>query len=265
TGIDCQDGNPACDLDRTANGTCLIAAGVCLHMDNVPRCTAPAIREVTVRANPKRLRKDLSVALPTAPAVPVSVATCGTDAVVPLPLRSRRKGPLNPSKRVTLHMVTAASGSPRRDEDRLRLRCVPNTGAGLCGANPAGGPGELRMVVPGSGSDLDIGWTGAAQGFGLAAHASVRPCLEGCRNTTNSLGTEREAETTGINGDAFGAPLPLVGTGVPICVFNRLGSPGLTGFTADIATGAVGGTMALAVQAFRTSLAQVCPRCSGSS
>src|SRR5262249_27212521 len=70
---------------------------------------------------------------------------------------------------------------------------------------------------------------------------------------------------TGINGDAFGAPLPLVGTGVPICVFNRLGSPGLTGFTADIATCAVGGTMALAVQAFRTSLAQVCPRCSGSS
>jgi hypothetical protein len=62
TAIDCQDGDPACDLDRTVNGTCLIAAGICLHMDNVPGCTAPAIREVTVRASPKRLRKDLSVA-----------------------------------------------------------------------------------------------------------------------------------------------------------------------------------------------------------
>jgi hypothetical protein len=77
--------------------------------------------------------------------------------------------------------------------------------------------------------------------------------------------TEREAETTGVNGYAFGAPLPLVGAGVPMCVLNRVGSPGLTGFTADIATGAVGGTMTLMAQAFRTSLAQVCPRCSCSA
>jgi len=265
TGIDCQDGDPACDLDRTVNGTCLIAAGVCLHMDNVPRCTAPAIRAVTVRATPRRLRKDLSVAVPRAPAVPVSAATCGPDAVITLPLRSRRRGRQQPSKAVTLHMVTVASGSLRKDEDRLRVRCVPNTGAGLCGANPAGGPGELRMVGQVSGSDLDIGWTGAAQGFGIVANASARLCLESCGSTTNSLCTERDAETNGVNGDAFGAPLPLVGAGVPICVLNRLGTPGLTGFTADIATGAVGGTMALAAQAFRTSLAQVCPRCSGSS
>jgi hypothetical protein len=44
TGIDCQDGDPACDPDRTADGTCLVAAGICLHMDNVPRCTASRAR-----------------------------------------------------------------------------------------------------------------------------------------------------------------------------------------------------------------------------
>lgn len=263
TGIDCQDGDPACDLDRTANGTCLIATGICLHMDNVPRCRPPAIRQVTVRATPKRLRKDLSVALPTPPAAPVSVATCGTDAVITLPLDTRHKGHQRPSKRVTLRMVTIGSGSPRKDDDRLRLRCVPNAGAGRCGANPAGGPGELRMVAPGSGSDLDIGWTGAAQGFGVVANATMRLCLGGCESTTNSLCSEREPETAGLNGNAFGAPLPLLASGVPICVVNRLGSPALTGFTADVATGAVGGTMTLASQAFRTSLAQVCPRCSG--
>ena len=46
TGIDCQDGDPACDLDRTANGTCLVAAGICLHMDNIPRCTASLDRNI---------------------------------------------------------------------------------------------------------------------------------------------------------------------------------------------------------------------------
>lgn len=121
------------------------------------------------------------------------------------------------------------------------------------------------MVAAGSGSDLDIGWTGAAQGFGIVANATARLCLGGCGSTTNSLCTEREAETTGVNRDAFGAPLPFVGAGVPICVLNRLASPALTGFMADVATRAAGGTMTLAAQAFRTSLAQVCPRCSGSA
>lgn len=265
TGIDCQDGDPACDLDRTANGTCLVAAGICLHMDNIPRCTASTIRKVTVRASPKRLRKDLPVGLPSAPAAPVSVASCGSDAVITLPLRENHKGRLRPSKRVTLHMVTIASGAPAQDTDHLALRCVPNDGAGRCGANPAGGPAELRMVVPGSGSDLDIGWSGAAHGFGIVASATVRLCLDGCGSTSNARCTERDAETAAVNAGTFGAPLALLASGIPVCVVNRFGSPALAGFTADVSSGVVSGTLSLASQAFRTSLTQVCPRCSGSA
>jgi hypothetical protein len=265
TGIDCEDGDPACDLDRSADGTCLIATGICLHIDNVARCTAPAIRQVTVRSNPKRVRKDLSVVLPTAPAAPVSVATCGADAVITLPLRTDRKGHQKPSKRITLRMVTIAAGSPRKDRDHLKLRCSPNTGAGSCGANPAGGPAELRMVASGSGSDLDVGWTGTAHSFGIIANATVRLCLGSCGSTANAQCSERETETAAVNRDTFGAPLPLLASGIAVCVVNRFGSPALTDFTADVATGSVAGTIALASQAFRTSLTQVCPRCSGSA
>src|SRR4029077_11503858 len=129
TGIDCQDGDPACDLDRTANGTCLVAAGICLPMDNIPRCTPSTIRKGPVRANPKRLRKALPVGLPSAPASPVSVASCGSDAVITPALRQNRKGRLRPSTRVPPHMVTPASGPPAKDTDHLALRCVPNDGA----------------------------------------------------------------------------------------------------------------------------------------
>jgi hypothetical protein len=249
TGIDCEDGDPACDLDRSADGTCLIATGICLHMDNVARCTAPAIRQVTVRSNPKRVRKDRSVVLPTAPAAPVSVATCGADAVITLPLRTDRKGHQKPSKRITLRMVTIAAGSPRKDRDHLKLRCSPNTGAGSCGANPAGGPAELRMVASGSGSDLDVGWTGTAHSFGIIANATVRLCLGSCGSTANAQCSERETETAAVNRDTFGAPLPLLASGIAVCVVNRFGSPALTDFTADVATGSVAGTIALASQA----------------
>jgi hypothetical protein len=262
TAIDCQDGDPACDLDRAVNGTCLVAAGICLHMDNIPRCTAPTIRKVTVRASPKRLRKDLPVGLPSPPAAPVSVAACGSDAVVTLPLRQSATGRQRPSRRVTLRMVTLASGSPAKDRDHLTLRCIPNAGASRCGANPAGGPGELRMVAPGSGGDLDVGWTGAAHGFGVVAGATVHLCLGGCGATSNPQCAERDAETAALDADAFGAPLPLLASGIPVCLVNHFG--GLAGFTADVSSGAVGGTLSLASLAFRTSLTQVCPRCSGS-
>src|SRR5256712_9120536 len=44
TGIDCQDGDPACDVDGVQNGSCMLGGAVCAFQGNIPRCTP---REVT--------------------------------------------------------------------------------------------------------------------------------------------------------------------------------------------------------------------------
>jgi len=264
-GLDCQDGDPRCDLDRVANGTCAVAVGACLHLDGVAGCSPRPIQRATVKAMPKRLAKDVPVPLPVPPPPPVTAMTCGSDAVVTLPLRLTKKAVQKPSKRVTLELATTASGNPRNATDTLKLRCIPNAGAGMCGPNPAGGPSELRLTTAASGSDLDLGWTGNAHGFGMVPNAAVRVCLAGCDATTTPLCSERETETGTVNPTTLGAPLPLVAADVPICIVTRFGAPALTGFAADIASGAVSGTIALSAELYRTSLTRVCPRCSAAA
>src|SRR4029450_7233104 len=90
----------------------------------------------------------------------------------------------------------------------------------------------------------------------------VRVCLAGCDATTTPACGEREAETGAVNATTLGAPLPLVAADVPICVVNRFGAPAVTGFAADVASGAVTGTINLSADLYRTSLPRVCPRCS---
>src|SRR5262245_44148632 len=250
TGIDCQDGDPGCDLDRVANGTCTVAVGACLHLDGVAGCSASPIQRATVKAMPKRLAKDVPVPVPAPPPTPVTAMTCGSDAVVTLPLELTRKAVQKPSKRVTLKLTTTASGKPKKTSDTLKLRCVPNAGAGACGPNPAGGPSELRLTTAGSGSDIDLGWTGDAHGLGIVPNATVRVCLAGCDATTNPGCTERESETAAVNAPMLGAPLPLVAADVPICVVDRFGAPALSGFAANVASGTVTGTINLSADLY---------------
>lgn len=263
SGIDCQDGDPACDLDRVANGTCALAVGVCVHQENLDRCVPRSVQRVRLRAKPRRIQRALPVPLPTPPPTPVSIATCGSDTVVSLPLRRDRRGRQRASKRITLRLVTTASGSPRQDKDRLRLRCVPNAGAGRCGANPAGGPGELRLVTAGTGTDLDLGWTGNAHNLGVVANAALRVCLADCGATATPQCTAREADSAAVNAPTFGAPAPLLAADVPVCIVTRFGAPPVAGVRADIDSGAAAGTLNLVAEFYRTSRTQVCPRCSG--
>jgi len=264
TRVDCQDGDPSCDLDRLRNGACAMAVGVCLHQSNVARCTPSTVERVTVHATPRRIRAGLPVPAPTLPPVPVNAATCGSDAVIRLPLKTTRSGRLRPSKRVTLRLQTTVRRKPRRDDDRLRLRCVPNTGAGSCGSNPAGGPAELRLVTAGSGTDLDLGWTGNAHSLSIVANATLRVCLQGCDATVNPRCTARAPKTGSVNGAIFGAPLPLLAASVPICVVSRLVAPPLADLAADVASGAATGTLSLTSEVYRTSATRLCPRCSAS-
>ncbi len=261
--LDCQDGDPACDLDRLPNGVCALPVAACLHLDDIPRCTPQQIRRATVKASPKRLTKGgLPVPLPVPPLTPVTAQSCGDDTLITLPLRLTRKGSQRPSKRITMRLVTTAAGHPKTDSDPLKLRCVPNAGAGQCGPNPAGGPAELRLLTAGSGSDLDLGWTGSAHSFGFVPNAALRVCLEGCTATSISGCRQREPETSSVNAPTLGAPLPLLAADVPICVVNRFGTPPVANVSADLASGQIAGSLDLATDFYRTSLTRVCPRCS---
>ncbi len=261
TALDCEDGDPACDLDRTVNGACDLAVAACLHLDDRTRCTPRSVRRVAVRASPSRLGRMGRVPLPAPPRLPVAAATCGEDAVITLPLWRSPRGRLRPSKRVTLRLTTRVRG--RADRDRLRLRCVPNRGAGQCGANPAGGPAELRLEARRGAADLDLGWTGAAHDVGVPADATLRACLAGCGATTGPRCGSRDDATAAVQRATLGAPVPLVAAGLPACIVTRLGAPALAGLSADLAAGSVSGTLALVAEVYGTSLTQVCPRCSG--
>src|SRR5690349_3041806 len=105
TGIDCQDGDPACDVDGVQNGSCTLGVSICAFQGNIPRCTP---REVTsVKVSRRAVAAGVQV-----PTLPASSATCGPAALVTLPLRRAGK---RPSKTVVFRMTARAMGKPRTD------------------------------------------------------------------------------------------------------------------------------------------------------
>src|SRR5262249_36800000 len=165
---------------------------------------------------------------------PITGATCSAESILRLPLKVNKKGKVRPSPTVTLTAVAVASAKPKKDKDVIKVRCVPNTGGGECSANPAGGPRELRLVAAASGTDLDNGWTGASHNFPVVSNSELRVCLTGCGATSNPQCTEDQAQTNVVNGATFGAPLPLLAAGIPVCVVNGFSTTKIAGFTADM-------------------------------
>src|SRR5215510_6993 len=49
-GVDCQDGDPACDVDRTVNGVCTIGVSVCLFENDVSGCAPQPVTSVELSA-----------------------------------------------------------------------------------------------------------------------------------------------------------------------------------------------------------------------
>jgi hypothetical protein len=253
-GVDCEDGDPRCDIDGAVNGACTLGVSVCVAQTGVAACTSSPVTAIALSRRARQLGL-------TAPALPATTPECGPASIVTLPLRTGRRGSF-PSRPLNLALTATAA---RKDHDRLRLRCVPNRGANQCPANPAGGPRELAMTVAASGTDLDNGWTGLSHNFPVPQGAALRMCLTACDPSTNPLCLEDEAATDQVKSPTFGPPLPLFSAGVPACVVNRLDSPSLTGGTADLATGTAGGTLHLLSDVYLSSPLQVCPRCSASA
>jgi hypothetical protein len=252
TGVDCQDGDPSCDADGKTNGTCTFGVSVCTASVAVDGCTADGVTAFTFSRKTARFGV-------TGPAVPTTEPVCGPATLIPVALKKTARG-FRPSRTVVLGAT--ATTEHGHDRDTVRLRCVPNAGAGECPANPNGGPRELAMVVAASGTDLDNGVTGMSHNFPLPAGSTLRMCLTACDPTTNPTCVEDDEATARVQRPTFGPPLPLFAAGVPTCIVNRFGTPGLVGATADLATGAVEGDLHLMSDVYLTAPTQVCPQCS---
>src|SRR2546428_2862617 len=107
TGIDCQDGDPACDVDGVQNGSCTLGVSVCAFQGNVARCTPQDVTSV-------KLSRRAVAAGVQVPTLPASSSTCGPAALVTLPLR---RGGKRASKTMVLRMTARATGKPRMDTD----------------------------------------------------------------------------------------------------------------------------------------------------
>src|SRR4029450_11936837 len=154
--LDCQDGDPSCDVDTTQNGVCVLGIGVCVAQANVPECTPQQIDKVTVKAKPRTVKGGsvkIPVDPPVPPIVPVTAPTCSAESIIRLPLKVTNKGKVNPSTRITLTATAIASAKPKKDKDVIKIRCVPNTGGGECPANPAGGATGVPLPAGAGGPD----------------------------------------------------------------------------------------------------------------
>ena len=256
TKVDCEDGDPTCDVDATMDGVCTFGVSICVpFVANVTGCTPQTVTQISLNKKSQKAGFQL-------PPLPASASVCGPATLVSLALKSTKSGQ-KPSKKAVFQMKARADVKPKADPDKLILRCVPNAGVGQCLANPNGGARAVQMTVPGSGTDLDNGWTGISHNFPVVRGATIQMCLQGCDVTANSQCTEEEMSTEQTNGAFFGAPIPLLAAGVPVCLVNRFGSPKLTGGAVDLLTGGIAANINLLSSVYLSSATQLCPRCSG--
>jgi hypothetical protein len=254
--VDCQDGDPSCDVDGEVNGACAIGVSICTQLAGVAGCTPGTVDTITLGAK----TTSLGVAAPTLPATD---ARCGEASVLSLPLRHGARGFL-PSRPVVLRM-TATADDGTKDRDHLRLRCVPNVGAAQCPTNPAGGASSLVLSVASEGTDLDNGVSGLSHNFPIPEGAELHLCLAGCDAESNPTCHVDEAATDQVKSRTFGPPLPLFSAGVPVCIVNRFATPSFTSGTADVTSGAVAGDLHLLSDVYLTTSTQVCPHCSATA
>jgi hypothetical protein len=140
---------------------------------------------------------------------------------------------------------------------------------------PATLPYQLNLMVPvadpttnSNGSDLDNGTSGLSHNFPVIGGNVVKYCLSGCDGTTTTqctgtgtTGGPAGAAKNTLNGPDFGAPLPLLAAGVPVCVVSRYQDPQITS-TYDLATGQGSGLIKLFSDVYLVQSSQeVCPRC----
>lgn len=126
TTSECRDGS-SCDRDGVADGVCTFGLGVCLNVGGNPRCNPVQVDSFSI--TPIAGVVDPQVAAlgsAVAAVLPSTAAECVGPAPVTVALRQTPTGPKPATKLVrTSATYNPPTGRPKKDADRLVLRCLP--------------------------------------------------------------------------------------------------------------------------------------------
>ncbi len=255
--VDCEDG-ASCDGDGVVNNSCEFNLAACAFVTDpeLPECSPQAL--IAYQKNNKNL---------PLPALGTREQTCAEFTTLTVPVTPPRK-----RTRVTLAGVGIVN--PKRDVNRILLHCSESVRPQQCDDNPLGGPKQVNLRILNSvggqtcGQDLDNGVTGDSHNFPNVAGGVTKACLTNCDNVSDSV-CDALASTgkDTINGIYFGAPLPLIAVGTPVCVVLRFNDTQTVNGTVNVATGEIPlVNVHLFADIYVTSdPGNICPRCSGSA
>ena len=115
TALTCADGNPACDLDGTLDGTCTLNVEACINMpDATGACTPSALS-----APPKASGKGTGTLRSALAALDPAAQGCTPGGIV-TPLKVTAAG-IRP---VVLRVKTTAVSGGKKDTDAIKLTCA---------------------------------------------------------------------------------------------------------------------------------------------
>jgi hypothetical protein len=114
--VDCRDGDAACDRDGVADGACRLEVSVCALQRDLPGCR-PATDSVSIE---QLIVKPAKVGL-SLPPLPATEPVCGAPSPLVVSLK---RGGTRPGKLV-LRLLGMADTPPRKDYDRVVVRCLP--------------------------------------------------------------------------------------------------------------------------------------------
>ncbi len=164
------------------------------------------------------------------------------------------------------NVLDANEECERNSDNACPRACHSDCRCPACPVNLAGGPNRLTLTVGGN-ADLDTGVSGISHNQGVTVGSQTFVCLQGCDLSTNPVctgtgETNAGGKTGTINGDTFGAPLPLLSGGVPVCVINEYRDD-VTLDTLDLATGELSMKVRLLSKVYQTSPVEPapCPNC----
>ena len=249
----CADGDPACDGDATPDGKCDITVGACIFATYFG-CTPEPLTQLKFSKSSRKLQG--FVGLPAGGA-----AACGVSGKVLLELKGKKKNKASNKLTVVANFKSSPTG---RGRNALVIQCIPAPpDPSVCPEVASGLPRQLTFQFLQTGSDLDLGQSGLSHDFPVLFGSTLKYCPTGCDTRRHPNCTMSGATGTGsLNGATFGAPLPLLVAGIPVCVINRYQNPTIDG-TFNLQTGEGGGDLNLFSDVYlRTSFpGDVCPRC----
>jgi hypothetical protein len=252
----CEDGDPSCDADGLANGACSVSINACVGQVT-PTCPSPPALRRPLRFD-ARISSLLSGFVP-----PRAASSCGTPGTLRLPLVRKPANPNKPVKRLLPSKKVALRMRSRGFVNTLIVQCVlPCLATCPCSGRSPGSPALLTLLVPPTGSDLDLGWDGSSHNLRIVSGTTLRYCLSGCDGAADTLcnGFGSTGDGT-LNGPTFGAPLPLLAASVPVCLVNRY-QTSITTSTFDVKTGQMTAALELLSDVYLTNQpTEVCPQC----